>query len=140
MNSMSKLRLNENSSNFRETAGLLTGTYQNRLWQCRLQVLCHGGPARVEFDWRVAVDREDRCHDVAGFYHTHPAGHLRPSRRDIQTMRAWCDCLAKPLLCVIGTLVRGEARIFGYVFRNYRSRGRKTVMIAHNRNNMCFKE
>jgi proteasome lid subunit RPN8/RPN11 len=55
----------------------------------------------VTFDGRWVLAREERRHDVLGFYHTHPDGPFGPSRRDVRTMRAWCSAFGKPLLCLI---------------------------------------
>ena len=87
---------------FQEEAYILTGIRRGRVWLTRLQRWMEGTPASVETDWRWALEREERYHDVAGFYHTHPpeAG-AAPSQRDVRTMRAWCGAFGKPLLCVI---------------------------------------
>ena len=49
----------------------------------------------VEQCWTLIGQRRDR------FYHTHPGGSSEPSRRDLQTMRAWVGSFGKPLLCLI---------------------------------------
>jgi proteasome lid subunit RPN8/RPN11 len=63
----------------------------------------------VRFDGDRVLRREERRGDVAGFLHTHPGMAAVPSVRDLRTMRAWCSCFGKPLLCVIagGDGVRG---------------------------------
>jgi proteasome lid subunit RPN8/RPN11 len=87
---------------FLEEASILTGIRRGRVWLMRLQQRLEGAPASVETDWRWALEREERYHDVAGFYHTHPpAAGAAPSQRDVRTMRAWCGAFGKPLLCVI---------------------------------------
>lgn len=87
---------------FLEEAHILTGIRRGRVWLMRLQQRIEGAPASVETDWRWALEREERYHDVAGFYHTHPpAAGAAPSQRDVRTMRAWCGAFGKPLLCVI---------------------------------------
>jgi proteasome lid subunit RPN8/RPN11 len=55
----------------------------------------------VRFDGDRVLRREERCHDVVGFFHTHPGLAAVPSVRDLRTMRAWCSCFGKALLCVI---------------------------------------
>jgi len=125
---------------FTESAYLLTGKRAGRTWPCRLNFLNRGSAVRVEFDWTVVMEREDAKGDVLGFYHTHPRGHTRPSRRDIRTMQAWCDCLGKPLLCILGIPEADNFEIFGYLFRNHRSRGRKIRLTAQGRNHITFKE
>ena len=125
---------------FVETSSYLTGMYQGKVWTCRMHFLSQGNPVRVEFDWTTVMRREETFGDVAGFFHTHPLGLIRPSGRDIRTMRAWCDCLGKPLLCVIGVPCPGDMEIHGYVFRNYRSRGRKVALINQDNQQFVFRE
>lgn len=60
-----------------------------------------GGPAHVDFDGAWALRREEAKGDVAGYYHTHPAGFSGMSGRDKRTMRAWAAAFGKPLLCAI---------------------------------------
>lgn len=66
----------------------------------------------VEFDYEEVFAREDKYHDVVGFYHTHPAGLDCMSGTDIETMKQWVNCLGKSLLCIIET----EENISGWVF------------------------
>jgi proteasome lid subunit RPN8/RPN11 len=87
---------------FLEEAHILTGMRRGRVWLMRCRRRSDGAPASVEADWRWTLEREERFHDVVGFYHTHPpAAGAAPSRRDVRTMQAWCSALGKPLLCVI---------------------------------------
>lgn len=60
-----------------------------------------GGPAHVDFDWAWVMRREEGEGDVAGFFHTHPAGIPGMSGRDRLTMEAWAVSFGKPLLCAI---------------------------------------
>jgi proteasome lid subunit RPN8/RPN11 len=60
-----------------------------------------GGAAHVDFDWAWVLRREEARGDVAGFFHTHPAGLSSMSERDRQTMGAWALSFGKPLLCAI---------------------------------------
>jgi proteasome lid subunit RPN8/RPN11 len=94
----------------------------------------------VEFDWTKVIRREETFRDVLGFFHTHPQGLTRPSRRDVRTMQAWCDCLGKPLLCIIGEPGSADMQIHGYLFRNFRSRGRKVELMARDNQQIVFKE
>ncbi len=92
-----------------EVGYLLVGQRRGRIWHGRLVRRVEGGPASVELDWAVILEREERRGDVLGFYHSHPPGAEAPSERDVRTMRAWMSCLGKPLLCVIesGPALRG---------------------------------
>ncbi|MGD2269587.1 MAG: Mov34/MPN/PAD-1 family protein [Desulfobacterales bacterium] len=128
------------TTGFVETSSYLSGTRQRNTWTCRMHFLGRGSAARVEFNWKKVLQREETSGDVIGFFHTHPQGLTRPSRRDIKTMRAWCDCLGKPLLCIIGIPYADDTEIYGYLFRNFRSRGRKVDLIAHAKKQMIFKE
>lgn len=128
------------TTEFVETSSYFTGTHMEKLWTCRIHFLSQGSYTRVEFDWAKVLNREETFDDVLGFYHTHPFGLTRPSRRDIKTMRAWCDCLGKPLLCVTGIPSPAKTDIYGYLFRNFRSRGRKVNLIAQDDRQMIFKE
>ncbi len=78
----------------------------------RLRQTRTGGPASVDFDWAWVIEREEQYGDILGFYHTHPSGLARPSRRDVRTMHAWVSCMGKPLLCVI----ESDANLNAYVF------------------------
>lgn len=60
-----------------------------------------GESASVEFDWQWVLEREEEKGDILGFWHTHPDGTLKPSKRDGKTMQAWVSCFGKPLFCVI---------------------------------------
>ncbi|KKM66895.1 hypothetical protein LCGC14_1476600 [marine sediment metagenome] len=68
--------------------------------------------ASVEFDYQKVYDREDKYHDVVGFYHTHPSGMNRMSSIDVETMKQWVKCLGKDLMCVIQT----DEAINGWMF------------------------
>ena len=99
--------------NFIEEAHILTGIRRGRVWLMRFQRRMEGTPASVETDWRWATEREERSHDVVGFYHTHPpAAGASPSRRDVRTRRAWCNSLGKPMLCVIVCAGRPQSTLF----------------------------
>jgi hypothetical protein len=60
-----------------------------------------GGAAHVDFDARWVLKREESRGDIAGFFHTHPAGFTAMSSRDRCTMAAWAQCFGRPLLCAI---------------------------------------
>lgn len=81
----------------------LVGSRRGRVWCARRIGHQVGTPIRVDFDGPGALRREERRGDVVGFYHTHPEGPLRPSARDLRTMRAWCSAFGKALLCVIAS-------------------------------------
>lgn len=98
---------------FHEEACILTGVRRGPVWLMRRQRLAPGTPASVEADWQWALEREERTHDVVGFYHTHPlAADTTPSGRDVRTMRVWCGAFGKPLLCVIGCGGQTQATLF----------------------------
>ena len=108
-----------------EESWTLVGTYRYGVWRCRRLRYRSGAPASVVADGAWTLRREESRRDVVGFLHTHPMGGLSPSTRDLRTMRAWCDALGKPLLCVIMT----PDEIGGWVFDGYRSRWRALVRI-----------
>jgi proteasome lid subunit RPN8/RPN11 len=98
---------------FLEEACILTGVRRGPVWLMRCQQSAQGAPASVEADWRWALEREERTHDVVGFYHTHPlAAGTKPSERDVRTMRGWCGAFGKPLLCVIASGGQAQATLF----------------------------
>jgi proteasome lid subunit RPN8/RPN11 len=66
-----------------------------------------------------ALEREEKRHDIVGFFHTHPDGPPSPSTRDVRTMRAWCSSFGKPLLC----LIRSPQGLKGYRFDDDESVG-----------------
>src|SRR3954468_10097506 len=86
-----------------EECWTLVGTRRGQTWRAHRVRYRSGAPATVTADGAWTLRREETLGDVVGFFHTHPMGGLRPSRRDVRTMRAWCDAFGKPLLCVIAT-------------------------------------
>jgi len=104
----------------------LVGQRRGPIWYCRRLQAHRGEPARVCFDGPWVLAREERRHDVLGFYHTHPGMPARPSRRDVRTMRAWCSAFGKPLLCVIA----GADGIRGYRFDDDTSAGVELAVVA----------
>jgi proteasome lid subunit RPN8/RPN11 len=80
----------------------------------------------VEFDGPWVLAREERRHDVLGFYHTHPGMPARPSQRDVNTLRAWCSAFGKPLLCVID----GADGVRGFRFDDDASAGTELPLVA----------
>jgi protein tyrosine phosphatase (PTP) superfamily phosphohydrolase (DUF442 family) len=91
---------------------VLVGHRRRGIWYGRLRQRQKGSPASVEFDWAWVLEREERYGNVAGFFHTHPAGMATPSQRDLRTMRAWVSCFGKPLLCLIESGDRLSAYLF----------------------------
>ena len=106
---------------------LIGGYDENKgSWYVQLAHHVSGEPASVEADWQRAMVREEDFGDLAGFAHTHPRGAgTKPSARDIQTMRAWCSALGKPLLCLIA---EGDTLLepFAYQFEDDQSDGTNT--------------
>ena len=95
-----------------EECAVVVGHCRRGIWYGRLRQRQMGNPTSVEFDWAWVMEREERCGDVAGFYHTHPQGLATPSQRDLRTMRAWVSCFGKPLLCLIESGDRLSASLF----------------------------
>jgi proteasome lid subunit RPN8/RPN11 len=93
-------------------------------WRGRLLRYRSGETASVTADGPWTLAREEKRGDIIGFMHTHPMGGLRPSMRDLRTMRAWCDALGKSLLCVIAT----PDEIGAWRFDDWESEG---VRLAH---------
>ena len=108
-----------------EQAWVLIGRRKGRIWYARRIGRCAGEPASVEFDGPAVLDREERKRDVVGFLHTHPASEALPSRRDLDTMRAWVSAFGKPLLCVI----EGTDGLVGYRFDDESSRGERLLSV-----------
>ncbi len=64
----------------------------------------------VEFDYQIAYECEDDPNiEIAGFFHTHPYGANYQSSTDVDTMRGWCQCFGRPLICIIdsGNSIQG---------------------------------
>ena len=92
---------------------ILIGACRGGAWRVRRRRPVAGAPAWVQADWEWTLAREERRGDVAGFWHTHPAGAgTGPSERDVRTMRAWCSALGKPLLCLVAEGGRVSATVF----------------------------
>jgi proteasome lid subunit RPN8/RPN11 len=105
--------------NFVEECWTLVGERRGPIWYARRVRPTSGEPASVAFDGAWVLRREERRGDVLGFLHTHPPGLLRPSRRDVRTMRAWCGAFGKPLLCVIVS----DGRAAGFRFDDDEAEG-----------------
>lgn len=75
-----------------------------------------GTPGSVEFDWRWALEREEKKGDVLGFYHSH-LNNQEISGRDIKTMMAWASCFGKDLLCIVEDSSSRKNKI--YVFPSH---------------------
>jgi proteasome lid subunit RPN8/RPN11 len=103
----------------------LVGQHRGRIWYARRIHSRAGAAFEVRFDGREVLAREERRGDVVGFFHTHPEGSPRPSRRDVRTMRAWCSSFGKPLLCVIAS-PRGLA---AYRFEDDASSGTPLALV-----------
>ena len=84
-----------------ENCWTLIGRRRGRIWCARRIRRSAGTSTTVAFDAKAVLDREEDRGDVVGFFHTHLHSDPQPSRRDVDTMRAWCSAFGKPLLCVI---------------------------------------
>lgn len=80
---------------------VLLGEADGDLWHGRMVPMARGGPAQVSFDANEVIKREEEYGDVVGFLHTHPSFTSHYSSRDDRTMKAWCLCFGKPLVCCI---------------------------------------
>ena len=112
-------------SDVREHCWLLVGRRRGRIWYARTIGECVGAPDRVEFDGPAVLAREERRRDVVGFLHTHPSCAATPSRRDLDTMRAWVGAFGKPLLC----LIKGRDGLAGYRFDDDESSGEPLLAV-----------
>ena len=92
----------------------LIGRRQGPFWFARRTKPTHGTPTSVGFDANWVLRREEARGDVVGFYHTHPSGQPRPSKRDDRTMHAWVGCFGKPLLC----LIEADGVVAAYWYEN----------------------
>lgn len=97
-----------------EQCWILVGQRRARIWLGRKVRRVTGERACVAFDAAWVLEREEKRHDVIGFWHTHPDGPDGPSLRDVRTMRAWCSAFGKPLLCVI----QSPSVATGFYFHN----------------------
>jgi hypothetical protein len=104
-----------------EQCAVLIGRREGAIWRAILEQAAVGRPAEVEFDWAWTLEREEARGDVAGFYHTHPAGPAALSSRDVRTMRAWVGSLGKPLLC----LIESDGDLAAYLFATDEDPGRR---------------
>jgi len=84
-----------------ETYLALIGGRCGRYWWGVGHWYNEGSPCGVHFDPIQVMDRDEKYHDVIGFYHTHPQMAASPSATDYATMGAWTVCFGKPLVCVI---------------------------------------
>src|SRR4051794_23100216 len=102
-----------------EEGWILLGESREGIWLARRSGHRVGETCAVTVDGAAALAREEKFGNVAGFMHTHPTGPNGLSARDIATMRAWCGCFGKPLLCVIAC----PAGLLGFEFAGDASRG-----------------
>ncbi len=102
------------TSTLNEQCWILLGQTKGQVTLARKSAKSEGQPTQVEFDHAWLLEREVLAGDVAGFIHTHPSGILRPSRKDINTMRAWVSCFGRPLLCLIAC----DNEVAAYEFRS----------------------
>src|SRR5687768_6881471 len=112
-----------------EQCWTLVGRRRGPVWLARRVAPTSGDPISVAFDGAAALAREERRRDVVGFLHTHPAGPLRPSRRDVRTMRAWCSALGKPLICLIAR-ADSHGPVTGFCFDDDDSEGVPLSVVA----------
>ncbi len=121
-----------------EISYIITGKQQQNFWYGRLQQRQIGQPTSVEFDWLWVLEREERRGDILGFYHTHPNALIRPSQRDIKTMRAWVSCLGKPLLC----LLKSDLSLMAYIFQSDEDKGQQSLEVERFPRNIiiCYGE
>jgi hypothetical protein len=80
--------------------------------------------AGVDFDYKRVYDLEDQGYKVIGFLHTHPQTdpRLAYSNIDHDTMRAWCSCLGRDLICAIATCDYGAVDAFLFGKEGYQGR------------------
>jgi proteasome lid subunit RPN8/RPN11 len=109
-----------------ERCWTLVGQRRGRIWYARRVRPTAGELLSVRYDAAWVLAREEWRGDVVGFYHTHPDGPPRPSRRDLRTMRAWCSAFGKPLLCLIAS----PEGIGGYRFEDDASDGEELAEVA----------
>jgi hypothetical protein len=108
-----------------EECWVLVGEHRGPIWYARRLDRSVGTPATVAFAGPAVLEREEHRHDVVGFWHTHPACSAVPSRRDVDTMRAWVSAFGKPLLCVI----EGTDALAGYRFDDDESHGTPLLLV-----------
>ena len=84
-----------------ENMWVLFGEKDGDLWHGRMVHMAAGSPAAVAFNAAEVIKREEMHGDVVGFLHTHPSFTSHYSSRDDRTMKAWCLCFGKPLVCCI---------------------------------------
>jgi proteasome lid subunit RPN8/RPN11 len=108
-----------------EQCWTLLGWRRGRIWFGRRVRRTRGERASVGFDGAWVLEREETHGDIIGFLHTHPDGPAAPSLRDVRTMRAWCGCFSKPLLCLIDS----PDGVCGYRFDGDQLNGRKLGLV-----------
>ena len=97
----------------KEIAYVLIGEVKNGILLAKMSWRTRGTESSVLFDGARVLAREESHGDLVGFFHTHPEGFTQPSKRDDDTMAAWCFCFGKPLLCAISTSAGLRAWIYG---------------------------
>ena len=108
-----------------EECWLLIGERRGKVYLGQLLQRTTGKPESVDFDAAAALVREESHGDVIGFLHTHPSCEAQPSRRDVNTMRAWVGSFGKPLLC----LIEGTDGLRAYLFETDTSPGRLLALV-----------
>ena len=108
-----------------EESWVITGGRVGGLWVGWRRWPNSGEPHRVTVPVNLVLNRAQWKRDVIGFMHTHPNMSATPSQTDVETMRAWCFTLGRPLLC----LIEGNEGLLGWVFCNEDCKGIQVMKV-----------
>ncbi|MBI4863038.1 MAG: Mov34/MPN/PAD-1 family protein [Candidatus Riflebacteria bacterium] len=86
-----------------EVGWVLVGFQDDDLVVARRVMQASGAATSVRLDSARILSREEKQGDVVGFWHTHPAGLIRESGQDRETLGAFCRSFGKSLVSIVET-------------------------------------
>jgi len=118
-----------------ERLWVLVGKRQGSIYVCTTHqdTFAVGTPGSVDVVRPWVYNRQDRYHDVVGFYHEHPSGMPVPSSIDDDAMETWVQTEGRDLLCAIAYGKYDESTFEGINVYQYTrsSKGRSYIQAKH---------
>ena len=107
---------------------LLVGLKLGHLWVGRKVHPLPANKGKIELDWKLLLDEEERCGGIVGFWLPREKAPAKLSEQDVNTVRGWCACFGKSLVLICS----GKKQQFCHVFDSYDTDVR-TINVVTNR-------